>query len=104
MLRNDGDRCGDGYGDSWHTWGTHFFFGDGNQCGGGDGDGDGDGYSYGDCDGDGCGYGDRDDYEVAYNQYNDNRYITSLVIDTDPLTTAYQVRTMQTLGDHYAEK
>jgi len=87
MLRNDSD--GD----------NNSFFGDGDYYS--NGKGGGYGYGYGDCDGD---FDGDCDYRDLLNRYGDSHYITSLIINDDPITTAYQARTMQTLGDHYAEK
>jgi len=83
MLRNDGvgEGASNGDGDAWSR-NLQFFFGDGDSYGDGNSDGFGDGG--GDC----LGVAPR---EIVY--------VTALIIDSDPVTTAYQAATMQTIGE-----
>jgi len=97
MLNNDGEDTG-----VFASWfrAPQPFSGDGLLCGDekGGGVGRGAGYGYG---GGGCGYGTGvghvtgDGYGIG--PY-DTAYVVSLVIDCDPVTTAYQSRTLQTTG------
>jgi len=102
MLRTDG--CGRQYGGDYvytvgdghglgYSFGTHD--GDGSSCADSRGDGFIFGYRMGD--GRGDGYGADGGY-----RYREDPNITVLVIDNNPLTTAYQAHSMQTIKDHHA--
>jgi len=93
MIRHDGG--GQGY-HHRNSHGNGSSFSDGDGYGDGCGDGVGDGYGDGVGDGVGDGEGDGD----FYGYFNrDTEHITVLVINDDPLTTAYQSLTMQTSED-----
>jgi len=94
MLRTDG--YGTHHGDLYEKT-----LGDGHGLGHGFGTYDGDGYNCADLHGDGYGNGwgsGRGDGPGANSGclYNEDPDITVLVINDDPLTTAYQAVTMQT--------
>jgi len=80
MIKSSGD--GHGYN-----------YGDGGDHGDGGGDGWGDGYitSRNSC---GSGYG----HLAGHGRGSDAPSVTALIIDQDPITTAYQAVTMQTQG------
>jgi len=93
MVKNPLIGCGYGevLGDG-NIWSLELLtiFGDGQECGYGDGNGRsrmyifGGGTHCGDFDGDGHG-----------NMNHENVYITTLIINEDPITTAYQAVTLQ---------
>jgi len=98
MIRNQG--LGHGYNAGF---GDEFSDLDGNGYGCGEGTGTGTGYGdgYGYDTGAGTGYGYGGGYIGSGSVWDDPVYITTLIIDSDPLTTAYQAQTMQTTGDHH---
>jgi len=87
MLKHNSD--GDG---GWWFPGVTPCFGDGDRVGNGHSGGFGDGYFCGTGLGDGFGRG-----------YGENPSITSLIIDEDPVTMAYQSVTLQTTGNRHAQ-
>jgi len=102
MIESDGR--GDGFAAVKHQIGSGIGSYDGDGFGDGavsnwGGSGSGKGHSCGLLDGGGVGCGVEFLNPETYNES-----ATVLIINDDPITTAYQAVTMQTLGDHYAEK
>jgi len=91
MIKTDGS----GYGREYQLRDNR---GDGVICGDSWGAGDGHGHGCGQLDGDGWGHGYLGLRPRGVSR-RDSVYITVLVINSDPITTAYQAHTMQTTGE-----
>jgi len=95
MIKNDG------YGHYYDHNNGHQPYngvGDGTVLGRGGGRGGGRGIGHNDGDGHGCGI-DYSMYDGDAGEDADSPHITTLIVNDDPLTLAYQALTMQTLGD-----
>jgi len=90
----DGDELDRGYG---HVRSDTYFVGDGRGHGYNVGTNDGGGVSYVGYWGDG--YGDGVGDGIGDRHGPESLYVTSLIIDSDPLTTAYQSWCMQASGE-----